>query len=700
VSRPGSDSGAVNSTPLTTPTAEQAPERTELSSADALAGAGLDEDPPFGDWREQLRDRVKEIRARKLVDKRPREGAAGALSQPADAARSEKIQAARDHAAIMTHDPAPSSPLEPATESADLTNLMDVLLNPPEGLQPLIEPSPPATEQDDEGPAEWEASASLPTLDEIPTETPAGVTDTAMADSEPAEAAQVMSVSEVDLTHLDDEDIEETSPSESLLEIAEPEDVPDFGDTAPLFQDEPRLIEDNPLNEIVEETPEEQPPEPNADRQTPPPLDGFRTEMPDWAKVQGPIESAAPTPQRPPPPDLDAIPTELADVAIPAWALPRQRDDQAAGAFAAGAPGQLNADALLAGDPLDRLPAAGEISTQSKVEATTDDRLPATSGPGGREASIEPEGFVQHDVHIVSEYVARASSAQRSTFEDLPKETQPPDTDDPPAPTRISAPNAEPQAITPEPVGALEPDVPTAEAPSSFEPLLDPSPESPLEEPAAASSQADSEDPSSRRFPGLFDPAGMPSPETEALIDAETSAAEASATEPEPQSAMDTAMEWDLEAPSDPDTILDVQRDPMDPTAPMSDRLFSALADGLVLTTIALLLMFGGASAAGTGMLSFVSAAPVPFAVAWLIFGLSYGIFFVGTCGQTLGKMAMRIRVIGSSSFHVGYARATVRAMSYTVAMLPVGLGLLLALRDLEHRALHDRLSGTRVVKA
>ena len=734
MSRPGSDSGAVNSTPLTTPTAEQAPERTELSSADALAGAGLDGDPPFGDWRKQLRDRVKEIRARKLVDKRPREGAAGALSQPADAARSEKIQAARDHAAIMTHDPAPSSPLEPATESADPTNLMDVLLNPPEGLHPLIEPSPRATEQDDEGPAEWEASASLPTLDEIPTETPAGVTDTNMADSEPAEAAQVMSVSEVDLAHLDDDEgIEETSPSESLLEISDLGDVPDLGDgpdlgdvpdlgdapdlgdTAPLFredpatppnegvplfQDEPRLIEDNPLNEIVEETPEEQPSEPNADRQTPPPLDGFRTEMPDWAKVQGPIESAVPTPQQPPPPDLDAIPNELSDVAIPAWALPRQRDDQAAGAFAAGAPGQLNADALLAGDPLDRLPAAGEISAQSKVEATTDDRLPATSGPGGPEASIEPEGLVQHDVHIVSEYVARPSSAQRSTFEDLPKETQPPDTDDPPAPTGISAPNAEPQAITPEPVGALEPGVPTAEAPSSFEPLLDPSPESPLEEPAAASSQADPEDPSSRRFPGLFDPAGMPSPETEALIDPETSAAEASAPEPEPQSAMDTAMEWDLEAPSDPDTILDAQRDPMDPTAPMSDRLFSALADGLVLTTIAVLLMFGGASAAGTGMLSFVSAAPVPFAVAWLIFGLSYGIFFVGTCGQTLGKMAMRIRVIGSSSFHVGYARATVRAMSYTVAMLPVGLGLLLALRDLEHRALHDRLSGTRVVKA
>ena len=128
--------------------------------------------------------------------------------------------------------------------------------------------------------------------------------------------------------------------------------------------------------------------------------------------------------------------------------------------------------------------------------------------------------------------------------------------------------------------------------------------------------------------------------------------------------------------------------------------MFSALADTLVLTTIAVLLMFGGASAAGTGLLSFVQAAPVPFAVAWLIFGLGYGILFVGTCGQTLGKMAMRIRVIGSDRFRVGYGKAAVRTLGYAAAMLTAGLGLILALKDAEHRALHDRLSGTRVVKA
>jgi len=171
--------------------------------------------------------------------------------------------------------------------------------------------------------------------------------------------------------------------------------------------------------------------------------------------------------------------------------------------------------------------------------------------------------------------------------------------------------------------------------------------------------------------------------------------------EADPEAETDTAeIEWDLDTPGDPDVILDAQRGDADPSAPVADRVFSVMADAMVLLTIAALLAIAGARAANVPVVPFVEAAPLPFVVAVLLFGFAYGVFFTGTCGQTLGKMAMRVRVIGSDSFRVGYRRAAQRVLYYTVAALPAGLGLLPALRDPEHRALHDRMSNTRVVKA
>ena len=159
---------------------------------------------------------------------------------------------------------------------------------------------------------------------------------------------------------------------------------------------------------------------------------------------------------------------------------------------------------------------------------------------------------------------------------------------------------------------------------------------------------------------------------------------------------------WGLGDPTDSDAerVGDPHGDLLDPSAPVSDRVFSVLCDSLVLAAIGLLLMFAAANAAGTGAGQVVANAPVPFAVAWVLFGLVYGVMFVGTTGQTLGKMAMNVRVIGSDRFRVGYGQAAIRALGYTAAALPLGLGLLPALRDPQHRGLHDRLSGTRVVKA
>jgi uncharacterized RDD family membrane protein YckC len=69
--------------------------------------------------------------------------------------------------------------------------------------------------------------------------------------------------------------------------------------------------------------------------------------------------------------------------------------------------------------------------------------------------------------------------------------------------------------------------------------------------------------------------------------------------------------------------------------------------------------------------------------------------------GQTLGKMAAGIRVVpseGEASLDLGHA--FLRTLMWVVLAVPVGLGFLSALFSRDHRGLHDRFAGTRVVRA
>ena len=68
--------------------------------------------------------------------------------------------------------------------------------------------------------------------------------------------------------------------------------------------------------------------------------------------------------------------------------------------------------------------------------------------------------------------------------------------------------------------------------------------------------------------------------------------------------------------------------------------------------------------------------------------------------GQTLGKMAAGIRVVAAdadATLDVG--RAFVRTLVWLVLAVPAGLGFLTALFSRDHRGLHDRFAGTRVVR-
>ena len=88
----------------------------------------------------------------------------------------------------------------------------------------------------------------------------------------------------------------------------------------------------------------------------------------------------------------------------------------------------------------------------------------------------------------------------------------------------------------------------------------------------------------------------------------------------------------------------------------------------------------------------------VPMAAFFLVLNGGYLVLFTGTLGQTLGKMAVEIEVVSDRRGGMDLRRATLRAGATLLSLLPAGLGWVAALVG-DHRGLHDRLAGTRVVR-
>ena len=77
--------------------------------------------------------------------------------------------------------------------------------------------------------------------------------------------------------------------------------------------------------------------------------------------------------------------------------------------------------------------------------------------------------------------------------------------------------------------------------------------------------------------------------------------------------------------------------------------------------------------------------------------------YFVGFTlgGQTLGKMATGIKVVSAESEDtLDFGHSLLRTMIWVVLAVPAGLGFLTTLFGQDHRGLHDRFAGTKVVRA
>lgn len=88
----------------------------------------------------------------------------------------------------------------------------------------------------------------------------------------------------------------------------------------------------------------------------------------------------------------------------------------------------------------------------------------------------------------------------------------------------------------------------------------------------------------------------------------------------------------------------------------------------------------------------------VPFAGFLALLAFGYVAAFTVAGGQTIGKMLFRLRVIGDDGRPIDAAGGLLRAVGCMLVPATLGLSYVPALFSSDHRAVHDRLAGTRVV--
>jgi len=131
-------------------------------------------------------------------------------------------------------------------------------------------------------------------------------------------------------------------------------------------------------------------------------------------------------------------------------------------------------------------------------------------------------------------------------------------------------------------------------------------------------------------------------------------------------------------------------------------RLMAAALDGALLVGLDAAVIWFTLSVCGLapGQANLLPIAPL--LLFFLLLNAGYLVLFTAACGQTLGKMAAGIRVVGTTTGAVINDRITIsqalmRSLGSIASAVPLGAGFWFALVG-DRRAVHDRLAHTRVV--
>ena len=133
--------------------------------------------------------------------------------------------------------------------------------------------------------------------------------------------------------------------------------------------------------------------------------------------------------------------------------------------------------------------------------------------------------------------------------------------------------------------------------------------------------------------------------------------------------------------------------------AGIPERAFAAAVDLLILAAVDALAIYFTLQICGLTIQDVALLPRGPLIAFLLVQNGGYLVAFTAG-GQTLGKMAAGIRVVAAEpAATLDVARALVREAMWLVLAAPAGLGFLPTLFARDHRGLHDRLAGTRVVR-
>jgi uncharacterized RDD family membrane protein YckC len=136
-----------------------------------------------------------------------------------------------------------------------------------------------------------------------------------------------------------------------------------------------------------------------------------------------------------------------------------------------------------------------------------------------------------------------------------------------------------------------------------------------------------------------------------------------------------------------------------DPLAGSVRRLSAALLDVLLLGAVHAVTLYFTLRLCGLTTDDWRALPLLPLLAFFLIVDGAYLIAFTTAGGQTIGKMALGLKVVGDDDRGVSAGTAARRAMGAIASALCLGAGLLPALLNEDRRALHDRLAGTHVVR-
>jgi len=131
-------------------------------------------------------------------------------------------------------------------------------------------------------------------------------------------------------------------------------------------------------------------------------------------------------------------------------------------------------------------------------------------------------------------------------------------------------------------------------------------------------------------------------------------------------------------------------------------RLVAYIIDAIVLNVVSGCLGFaiGAASLPAAASSREASAgANLVAGLLGLLIGVVYFVAFWATTGQTLGKMALGIKVISTDGSPVSWGKAIVRYVGYIISGLVLFLGFIWVAFDARRQGWHDKIAGTYVVR-